>query len=85
MSDFESILIKLKESNYRQGFADSVLSILCDELDDQTLWSKVCCGYGKDYITETYGEDAYSLYEEVDELSKQEGAFVMPAWGIKGT
>lgn len=85
MSDFISVLNKLKQSNYREGFADTVLSILCDELDDQTLWSKACCGYGKEYITETYGEDAYSLYEEVVELSKQEGAFVMPSWGTKGT
>jgi hypothetical protein len=77
MSDFISILNKLKESNYRQGFSDSVLSILCDELNDRKLWSKVCCGYGKEYITETYGE--------VVDLSKQEGAFVMPAWGTKGT
>lgn len=77
MPDFISILNKLKQSNHRQGFADSVLSILRDELNDQLLWNKVCCGYGKEYITETYGEDAYSLYEEVVELSKQEGAFVL--------
>ena len=85
MSDFISILNKLKQSNYKQGFSDSVLSILCDELNDRKLWSKVCCGYGKEYIIETYGEDAYSLYTEVAELSEQEGSFIMPAWGTKGT
>lgn len=85
MKDFTSILNNLKESNYREGFNDSVLSILRDELNDRTLWTKVCCGCGKKYITETYGDDAYSLYEEVVNLSKQAGAFVMPSWGIKGT
>lgn len=85
MTDFVSILNKLKESNYREGFNDSVLSILCNELNDKTLWSKVCCGHGAEYITETYGDDAYSLYEEVVDLSKQKGAFVMPSWGTKGT
>lgn len=84
MKDFVSILNNLKKQEYREGFNDSVLSILRDELNDRDLWSNVCCGRGKKYITETYGDDAYSLYEEVTNLSKQ-GAFVMPSWGTKGT
>lgn len=85
MNVFVAILNNLKETNYREGFSDSVLSILRDELNNRDLWNNACCGRGEEYITKTYGEDAYSLYEEVVALSKQEGAFIMPAWGTKGT
>jgi hypothetical protein len=82
---FIDVLEELKRENYRRQFHDSVLSILCDKLNDHKLWSEVCCGTGQEYITSTYGEQAYELYLEVDELSKGEGSFKMPSWGTYGT
>lgn len=84
-------LNRLKGMNYRNGFNDSVLSHVCCALGNKyeagpakEMWSAICCG-NRNYIAETYGQDVQDLYNEVDEMAKGEGAFVMPEWGTRGT
>ena len=82
---FIDVLEGLKRENYRTQFHDCVLSILRDKLNDHKLWSEVCCGRGQEYITSTYGNQAYELYLEVNEIAEGEGSFEMPSWGTYGT
>jgi len=84
-------LNRLIEIDYRNGFNDSVLSNVCGAIGNKyeagparEMWNAICCG-NRNYIAEVYGQDVQDLYNEVEEMAKSEGAFVMPAWGTKGT
>jgi hypothetical protein len=80
-------LQELIDSNYREGFNDSVLShckqALIDngfEIAGRQLWNDVCCG--KKWTSDS---ELLAKYNEAEALSKKEGCFVMPEWGTKGT
>ena len=88
-------LIRLKNSDYREGFNDSVASHIRQALYEgqsvdagNKFWSDFCNvskRHPKDSLIDLVGQDVYDLYLEVEESSNGPGAFKMPSWGTYGT
>ena len=90
-----SVLIDLKNKNYREGFTDTVLHHVVNAIREVDMekgnrfWSYGCMlPYDKKKMIDEFmdgDESVFALYEEVEKISKGDGAFVMPEWGIRGT
>lgn len=85
-------LTKLHTEDYRSGFNDSVLSHCRDALDEfdgsgSVFWSMMLTGDRNECLEKFFDgdKDLRDYFDEVDKLSHQEGCFVMPSWGTRGT
>jgi hypothetical protein len=95
MNPFQ-IIIKtcddLIEADYREGFNDGVIYRIRQNLRDAgynaeatKFWSNFCCfaDYKVESLMKEWGADVVEAYGEAYKLSRGEGRFEMPYWGVK--
>lgn len=82
-------LKQLKRAKYRQGFNDSVASIVKETLFDakyddaaRDFWVDFCnvLDYKIPMLTEKYGSEIVELYQIAYEESQKEGKFEIPSY-----
>jgi len=82
----------LIDSDYREGFNDGVIFRVRQALYDagysteaMNFWNDFCCfsDYKIESLCGKWGEDVVSTFASAHKLSRGEGRFVMPEWGVK--
>lgn len=82
-------LKQLKKAKYRQGFNDSVPSMVREQLYDakydseaREFWEDFCnvLPYKLPMLTEKYGSEIVELYQIAYEESQKEGKFEIPSY-----
>lgn len=82
----------LIDSDYREGFNDGVIFRVRSALYDagysteaMNFWNDFCCFYDDKIpsLIEKWGEDVVTVFATAHKLSRGEGRFVMPEWGVK--
>ena len=94
--NFNQIIVKtcddLIEADYREGFNDGVIYRVRQSLGDSgynteamSFWNDFCCfsEYKIPALADKWGEDVVESFAMAYKLSRGEGRFEMPEWGIK--
>ena len=95
----KSVLLRLKSENFRNGFNNTVIHQIQDEIikvhsfEDSIQFQKdfACMHYSVrvmasvNQLVEQFDQELIDLYIEVSELAQGPGSFQMPSWGTYGS